>query len=134
VRDELKNIVDGLSASGFTPIVDTLYEAASYYGGNAVQYGLKRGEPSVSDTVQRSTRVSHRLSYVGADAVRPSGCSEDDLSDSDCINEFIPDGATYVSPITDLQCQTNNHIVLLSDGEANNNHSVDEIEALLGEY
>jgi type IV pilus assembly protein PilY1 len=133
VRDELKNIVDGLSASGFTPIVDTLYEAASYYGGNAVQYGLKRGEPSVSDTVQRSTRVSHRLSYVGADAVRPSGCSEDDLSDSDCINEFIPDGATYVSPITDLQCQTNNHIVLLSDGEANNNHSVDEIEALLGE-
>ena len=133
VRDELQNIVDGLSASGFTPIVDTLYEAASYYGGDAVQYGLKRGEPSVSDTVQRSTRVSHRLSYAGADAVRPSGCTDDDLSSSACINEFIPEGATYVSPVTDLQCQTNNHIVLLSDGEANNNHSVDEIQALLGE-
>lgn len=35
--------------------------------------------------------------------------------------------------MNDLQCQTNNHIVLLSDGEANNNHSVSLIESLLGD-
>lgn len=132
VRSHLINKVDELSASGYTPIVDTLYEAASYYGGLPVYYGLTRGNSTVSSTVRRNTRVSNRLSYTGLDSVLPSGCTADNLNDYDCINEYIPTGAVYNSPITDLQCQTNNHIVLLSDGEANNNHSVDEIEALLG--
>nr|WP_241737506.1 PilC/PilY family type IV pilus protein [Neptunicella marina] len=132
VRDHLLNKVDELSADGLTPIVDTLYEAVNYYGGRDVYYGLKRGENGVSSSVRRHTRVSNRLSYSGDDSVLPYGCSEDNLNDSDCIYEYIPSGATYNSPVTDLQCQTNNHIVLLSDGEANNNHSVDEIEDLLG--
>ena len=133
VRQQLKSKVDELTASGYTPIVDTLYEATNYFGGRELQYGLKRGESGVSSTVRRNTRVSHRASYVGADSIRPNGCSEDNLSDLDCINEYIPAGAKYISPITDLQCQTNNHIVLLSDGIANNNHSVDEIQALLSQ-
>lgn len=133
VREHLISKVDELSASGYTPIVDTLYEAVNYYGGRDVDYGLTRGNYNVSSTVRKNTRVSHRSAYLGSDAVRPNGCSEDNLSDSDCINEYIPSGATYVSPISDLQCQTNNHIVLLSDGEANNNHSVSKIESLLGE-
>lgn len=132
VRNHLTNSVDELSASGYTPIVDTLYEASLYYGGLGMQYGLARGTSSVSSTVRRNTRVSHRLSYTGLDSVLPNGCSEDNLNDYDCITEYIPTGATYNSPVVDLQCQTNNHIVLLSDGQANNNHSVDEIEALLG--
>jgi len=82
--------------------------------------------------VRRSTRVSHRSSYIGADSILPSGCSEDNLSDRDCITEQIPTPASYISPVSDLQCQTNNHIVLLSDGEANNNHSVSKIQTLLG--
>ena len=131
VREHLMSKVDELSASGLTPIVDTLYEAALYYGGRDVYYGLKRGESSVSSTVRRNTRVSNRSSYIGEDPIRPSACTEDNLSSSDCVTEQIPSGATYISPIVDLQCQTNNHIVLLSDGVANNNHSVDEIEALL---
>lgn len=132
VREHLISKVDDLRASGLTPIVDTLYEAASYYGGMPVYYGLSRGNSNVSNTVRRNTRVSHRSSYLGDDPVRPWGCTDDNLSDSDCINEYIPSGAKYVSPVQDLQCQTNNHIVLLSDGEANNNHSVYEIETLLG--
>lgn len=132
VRQHLVSQVDDLSANGYTPIVDTLYEATQYYGGKEVYYGLERGTSSVSSSVRRSTRVSHRSSYIGADAVKPSGCTDDNLSSSNCINEEIPSGAKYISPITDLQCQTNNHIVLLSDGQANNNHSVDEIETLLG--
>ena len=124
--------IDELSANGLTPIVDTLLEAANYYGGRDVDYGRKRGESDVSSSVRRSTRVSHRSSYIGADSILPSGCSEDNLSDSDCITEQIPTPASYISPVSDLQCQTNNHIVLLSDGEANNNHSVSKIQTLLG--
>lgn len=131
VRELLQSKVDSLTHTGYTPIVDTLYEAAQYFGGRQVQYGLQRGTSSASSTLRKSTRVSHRQSYTGADPVRPSGCDEDNLSDSDCINESIPSPATYISPVTDLQCQTNNHIVLLSDGVANNNHSVSEIQTLL---
>lgn len=133
VRDLLVSQVEDLAASGYTPIVDTLYEATLYYGGLDVDYGLKRGESSTSSTVRKNTRVSHRASYIGADAVRPSGCTEDDLSDSDCKGEYIPNGATYISPVEDLQCQTNNHIVLLSDGSANYNHSTSKIQALINE-
>lgn len=131
VREHLVSKVDELSASGYTPIVDTLYEGVLYYGGLAVDYGLTRGNNSVSNTVRRNTRVSHRLSYVGQDASLPSGCEEDNLNSSNCITQQIPQGASYISPVTDRQCQVNNHIVLLSDGEANNNHSVDKIETLL---
>ncbi|BFT29720.1 hypothetical protein D210916BOD24_08960 [Alteromonas sp. D210916BOD_24] len=131
VREHLISKIDELSANGYTPIVDTLLEATNYYGGRDVDYGRKRGESDVSSSVRRSTRVSHRSSYLGEDSILPSGCSVDNLSSNDCINEMIPSGATYISPVSDLQCQTNNHIVLLSDGEANNNHSVSKIEALL---
>jgi type IV pilus assembly protein PilY1 len=132
VRELLVSKVDSLSASGMTPIVDTLYEAASYYGGLPVDYGRNRGLSSVSNTVRRNTRVSHRLSYVGTDSILPPGCTADNLSGYYCMNESIREGATYISPVTDKVCQTNNHIVLLSDGVANNNHSVTEIETLLG--
>ena len=131
VRQHIKSKVDELTAEGWTPIVDTLYEAASYYGGLPVYYGLERGSSSVPGDVKRSTRVSHRDSYVGLDSVLPAGCSADNLSSSACEDEYIPSGARYVPPVSDLQCQEN-HIVLLSDGVANNNHSVGEIESLLG--
>ncbi|MEC7469059.1 MAG: VWA domain-containing protein, partial [Pseudomonadota bacterium] len=90
VRDLLISKVDDLAASGYTPIVDTLYEASLYYGGLNVDYGLSRGQSSTSTTVRRNTRVSHRDSYTGADAVRPYGCGEENLSDSDCVGEYIP--------------------------------------------
>lgn len=131
VRQHLIGKVDNLNTSGYTPIVDTLYEAALYFGGEDVDYGRKRGESNVGNSVRQATRVSHRSSYIGGDPVRPSGCTDDNLSSSNCRNEYIPLGATYISPIQDLQCQTNNHIVLLSDGEANNNHSVSKIQGKL---
>jgi type IV pilus assembly protein PilY1 len=133
VRQHIISKVDELTANGLTPIVDTLYEASLYFGGRDVDYGRKRGENSVSSRVRRSTRVSHRASYIGADSIRPAGCDDDNLGDYDCIQEYIPAGATYISPVTDLQCQVNNHIVLLSDGQANYNHSAGKIQTLLGE-
>lgn len=132
VRQHLISKVDNLSTNGYTPIVDTLYEAALYFGGQDVDYGRKRGESSVGSSVRRTTRVSHRSSYVGGDPVRPLGCTDSNLNSSYCREEYIPLGATYITPIQDLQCQTNNHIVLLSDGQANNNHSVSKIESKIG--
>lgn len=131
VREHLISKVYEMSENGYTPIVDTLLEATNYFGGLDVDYGLARGTSAVSSSVRKSTRVSHRSSYIGNDSVLPSGCSADNLSSSKCVGEYIPAGATYISPILDQQCQTNNHIVLLSDGEANNNHSVSKIQALL---
>lgn len=132
VRQHLISKVDELTTNGMTPIVDTLYEATLYYGAMNMDYGRKRGESHVSSSVRRATRVSHRSSYLGADPVRPYGCTDDNLSSWNCRDEYIPLGAKYISPIQDLQCQTNNHIVLLSDGQANNNHSVSKIQSLLG--
>ncbi len=132
VRQHLISKVDELTTNGMTPIVDTLYEASLYFGGKDVDYGRKRGESNVGNSVRQATRVSHRSSYLGADPVRPNGCNDDNLSSSNCREEYIPLGAKYISPIQDLQCQTNNHIVLLSDGQANNNHSVSKIQSLLG--
>ncbi|WP_395340940.1 PilC/PilY family type IV pilus protein [Ningiella sp. W23] len=132
VRDYLTSRVNELTTDGWTPIVDTLYEAAMYYGGNDVYYGRERGTADVNTSVRRKTRVSHIDSYIGDAPIRPSGCTDFDLSSRNCVEERIPVGARYISPVEDLQCQVNNHIVLLSDGIANNNHSVDEIEALLG--
>ncbi|MFC4701859.1 PilC/PilY family type IV pilus protein [Glaciecola siphonariae] len=132
VRDYLISRVNELTTNGYTPIVDTLYEATRYYGGLSVDYGLKRGEPGIEAIVRRSTRVSHRDSYVGSNAVRPFGCSDINLSSNNCVDEYIPTGATYISPVQNLQCQVNNHIVILSDGRANNNHSQGKIATLLG--
>lgn len=133
VRDHLSSIVDELSAVGTTPIVDTLYEAVAYYSGNDVDFGLTRADSSVGGaSIRTFTRVSNELSYIGESPVRPAGCTEDNLSSSSCREEFIPAGARYISPITNLQCQTNNHIVLLSDGRANGNVSQNRIKTLLG--
>jgi type IV pilus assembly protein PilY1 len=133
VRDRLSSIVDELSAVGTTPIVDTLYEAVTYFSGNEVDFGLTRANDSVGGaSIRNFTRVSSELSYIGESPVRPAGCTEDNLSSSNCRTEFIPAGAKYISPITNLQCQTNNHIVLLSDGRANGNVSQNRIKTLLG--
>lgn len=132
VLEDIISKVDQLSAGGGAPIVDTLYEASLYFGGREVYYGRKRGDETVSTSLRRSTRVSHRRSYIGDDAFKPAGCVEENLSDIACVQEYIPTGAQYISPVTDLQCQVKNHIVLLSSGQADSNHSVEQIQTLFG--
>ena len=132
VREHLIGKVNSFATGGITPIVDTLYEATRYYGGLDVYYGLTRGGNRGGGSVRKNSRVSHRSSYIGDDPVRPIGCTEDNLSDSDCGSSYIPAGARYISPIEDLTCQVNNHIVLLSDGQAYGNDSASRVEALLG--
>jgi len=124
VRTRLKEIVNELVPSGYTPIVDTLYEATNYYKGGPVLYGKTRGAQLIYG------RVSHPDSYTGGTVVRDSRCTDDNLNSSYCKTEQITGSPIYTSPITD-SCQTS-HIVLLTDGQANHNNSIDLIKTLTG--
>ncbi|MBX2884102.1 MAG: VWA domain-containing protein [Granulosicoccus sp.] len=129
-RDKMKQITTGLTATGGTPIVDALYEAALYYKGMEVDYGRERGSSR-----NKYHRVSSPLSYVGGVVNQPSGCTDANPDSSNCKHETIDVSATsgaptYISPI-DSSCQTN-HIVLLSDGEPTSNSAVSKIQTMMG--
>ena len=124
VRDKLRDLVDSFTPGGMTPIVDTLYEAAQYYRGGDVLYGKARGNQ------QKRGRVSHPASYTGGVVNRDAGCTDADLNSSACYSENITGAPVYKTPITD-QCQSS-HIVLLTDGQANSNHSESLITGLTG--
>lgn len=130
VRDRLVQTVDNLHAQGNTPIVDTLYEAALYFRGDPVDYGRERGSPIFGPAFQAFNRVSHQASYTGGTDVLPPHCSIANLSDPACAAEIITGSPVYKSPITQ-SCQAN-YIVLLTDGLANDNHSVDKIKSMTG--
>ena len=128
VRQRLKQVVDQLTHNGTTPIVDNLYEAAAYYRGEAVTWGLNRG--TSGDSVRRTTRVSHHASYSGGTVVRAAGCTDANLDAQACVTENITGSPDYISPI-DTECQAN-FIVLLTDGIANRNSSKSRIQSLTG--
>jgi type IV pilus assembly protein PilY1 len=129
VRDRLKQVVNELNHRGTTPIVDNLYEAAAYFRGDPVKWGLNRG--TSGDTVRRSSRVSHPASYIGGTVVRDPGCTDSNLNSQDCVTENITGSPNYISPITS-ECQAN-FIVLLTDGIANRNSSKSLIRTLTGD-
>lgn len=131
VRDHLKDIVTDLDARTYTPIVDTLYEAALYYRGDNVYWGRERW--SGGNTQQRYKRVSHEDSIIDGPYKldRPANCSADNLNSTNCVDEQYTDSPRYESPITQA-CQAN-YIVLLTDGAANNNNSASMIRSLTGD-
>ena len=124
-RDKLKEVVNGLTATGGTPIVDAYYEAARYYRGLSVDYGKKRGYWG-----NRYHRVSVPESYTGGTVDRKPGCTDDDLDSWDCYYEHIDGNPTYISPFKS-SCQTN-HIVFLSDGAATSNSAASKVKSMIG--
>ena len=148
VRSKLKNVVDNLDHEGFTPIIDTLYEAAKYYRGEDVLWGAQRGfdnssshfscddpphlcnDTGSNNSVRNNTRISHPASFEGGSVVTPAGCTEGNLNNSDCRERKVTGTPEYISPIEE-GCQAN-YIVLLTDGQANHNDSAPLIEADYG--
>jgi type IV pilus assembly protein PilY1 len=136
-NSELTDSLAAISVDGTTPVVDALYEAALYFTGDNVYYGLSRGtrgDPTVIHTYASEYRISHPDSVVSGSATDdfPSGCSSSNLNDPTCKDRrwettggtaLTPGQTTlkYKSPITQ-QCQPN-HLVLLTDGTANGNGS-----------
>ena len=136
VREELLEQVDQLNTSGYTPIQDTLYEAALYYTGGKVTWGRKRGGPNDSGP-HAYTRVSALDSMVDGTYrhILPPGCDLDSPGDEICkmenIAKFGGADPLYKSPINDW-CQKESHIVLLTDGYANRPHSETLIKDFIG--
>lgn len=124
VRTRLKELVNDFVPSGYTPITDTLYEAARYYRGEDVLYGKSRGAQTTYG------RLSHISSYTGGNLQRDNNCTDSNLNASACSDETIVGNPTYTTPIVDA-CQTS-HIVLLTDGQANNNNSISLIKTMTG--
>ena len=125
-RDKLKQVVNGLTATGGTPIVDAYYEATKYYLGDEMDYGKKRGYYT-----NRYHRVSHAGSYTGGTLSRDARCTNDDLDSSYCSSEQINGSPQYISAM-ESSCQTN-HIVFLSDGAATSNSSASKVRSLTGQ-
>ena len=148
VRQKMKELVDNLDHAGFTPIIDTLYEAAKYYRGDEVLWGKQRGFDNASGhfscnnpphrcnstfsnpIVRQNTRISHPASWTGGSVSTPPGCTDTNLNDPECRERKVTGSPEYVSPIEE-SCQAS-YIVLLTDGLANHNDSRSLIEADFG--
>jgi len=97
VRDYVSEIVQSWQASGGTPLVDALYEAALYYRGEKMRYGF--------DIPNGNTAVgAHPSTYSG-------NTISNDMWRSQRNYDLAPN---YISPISS-SCQAN-YIVLMSDG------------------
>ncbi|MEM6484843.1 MAG: PilC/PilY family type IV pilus protein, partial [Pseudomonadota bacterium] len=129
VRSVLADVITGLNHNGLTPVQDTLYEAARYYTGQDVLWGLERGNPR-----RNYTRVSAAGSMVdGTYTISPPGCTE---SDSGACRDEVITGAggsapKYKTPITS-SCQRESHIIMLTDGFANGPNSAALIPDFIG--
>lgn len=117
-------LVNDLDPRGMTPATGALYEAARYFSGKSVDYGQTRNG-------SRYGRISHPDSWTGGSVVRSSNCSDSNLDSSNCSSEYIGGSPIYDSPITS-SCQTS-HVVLLTDGAANQNQATNRIGTLIGD-
>ncbi len=126
-RSEMLNIIDQLDAYGGTPLVSAHYEAAQYLLGESVDYGRTRG---AWWSPRSRYRISHPNSYTGGILYTPPGCTTGDPGDESCKNETINNNPTYISPL-DSSCQTTNHVVVLSDGQASSDNVSDKIKDLI---
>lgn len=154
-RTEFISAVDSLSAEGFTPIQDTLFEGFQYYAGNPVVWGKYRGGHDANGNrinVANESADAEPFWYTRVsveDAItpeswggvrRPPGCTEDNLSSVACDDanganepegEYLLGNPIYKSPIEN-QCQFESHIVFLTDGAANEPHSEALIKSAIG--
>ena len=136
VRQEILEQVDQLNTRGYTPVQDTLYEAALYYTGGNVDYGAYRGGPNDSGP-HAYTRVSANGTMVPGTFTNnyPDGCTAENLGADACKNETlvgVGGSPQYQTPIVDW-CQKENHIILLTDGSANRPHSEEKIKSFIGD-
>jgi type IV pilus assembly protein PilY1 len=137
VRDELLEQVDLLNNRGWTPVQDTLYEAALYYTGAEMAYGNRRGGPNDGGP-HAYTRVSAEEALVDGTYQHrvPNGCDLDidpnaNVCRTETLDAFGNNNPTYETPIVDW-CQKESHIILLTDGFANRPHSQSEIRDFVG--
>ncbi len=135
VREKLIEEVNNLTVSGYTPILDVMYESTRYFNGEELFFGTSRGKQyNGYDYRNRYHRVSHPESYTGGSVVRSNNCTADNYESNDCRTETVVADSggspTYISPMQN-SCQTN-HLILLSDGAPNRQQSVQSVKNMTG--
>ncbi len=143
-RQRIKEMINGITLSDYTPLVDAIYEAGQYYRGEEVTHGkdrVQKRQKSNGDTINNNARMrDNRVSHPGSwdqetgELYRKKGCTNANLSSNNCITEEIkPKGSNkpkYIKPQSAL-CQSN-FIVFLTDGAATTNSSAGLVKTLLG--
>lgn len=131
-RDAMREQIIAIRSQGSTPTMDSMYEAALYLRGDAMDYGKVRG--TGSDVEKRLSRVSTPNTYSGGTYNLPTGCvmsgTDADPDAHACRDESITGSATYTTPLR-AGCGAY-HLVLLTDGDANTHNSKSKIRTLIG--
>ncbi len=87
VRNFLADVVDSWSSNGYTPIVDSLYEAAHYWRGESVMWGL--GPSSIG-------WAAHPMTYDTAIACSASHTESCIKTWDQCNNDIVPGSCSSV--------------------------------------
>lgn len=88
VREFLASIVNSWDANGYTPIVDSLYEAARYFRGDTVEWGMD--VPSIG-------WAAHPLTYDNAPTCTASHQEDCIKSWGQCNTNIVPDSCNSTS-------------------------------------
>lgn len=88
VREFLASIVNSWTANGYTPIVDSLYEAARYFRGETVQWGMD---------VPNIGWAAHPLTYDNASTCTASHEAECVKSWGQCNSNIVPGSCSTTS-------------------------------------
>lgn len=106
IREYLPRVVNNWRQRSYTPIVDSLYEAALYFRGEEMHYGLTSPATSGAHPASYSgPRITQNVATAGRHNIRTTTTNEN--------NATVPQ-YQYKSPM-ESSCQEN-YIVLMTDG------------------
>lgn len=118
--------IHDIRPDGRTPTLGSTLEAFKYMtGGSVSNVGKSRNS--------ELKRVSHEDSYMGASSVTSRiNCTDSTINSEDCKYERINGSPTYISPMTSLECETNN-IIMLTDGVPfESNAYYNDVDSIVG--
>ncbi len=107
-RTAMKNIVDSLTASTWTPLAETMWEVYKYFSGTTVTYG----NPSPDQTPHQDSCAQN---------VTNSACNKGGVYDAIAAGNSAYNTGTYISPFK-YGCQTA-YIIYVTDGDPTNDSS-----------
>lgn len=125
VRASFKSKLDSYFTYGSTPLSESYYETAQYYRGKAVDYGRDS-----QSRIQRQGQVVNRFGS-GLISLISGALSSNTYVQNTPSASGSRTGNTYRSPITS-SCQSQNTIILFTDGEPSNDSSANaKIKSLI---
>lgn len=117
VRDALHGVVDLMPTIGDTPLIGAYYEASRYMLGENVEFGQNRGNSSWR-ALMRTSKLESLLQPATVN--RNALCSDVALNSRTCYSESISGTPRYSTPLPAMDCTVSPAIVMLTDGEPNN--------------